>query len=82
MRALRWHGSKDVRLDTVPEPELRPGWVKVKNAWCGICGSELTEWRVGPKNVPYDKPHILTGETLRRSVDMSSLAPLRLWEMA
>ena len=55
---------KDVRIDTVPEPELRPGWVKVKNAWCGICGSDLTEWRVGPKNVPYDKPHILTGETL------------------
>ena len=64
MRALRWHGAKDIRFDTVAEPQLRPGWVKVKNAWCGICGSDLTEWRVGPKNVPYEKPHIMTGEML------------------
>lgn len=63
MRALRWHGNKDVRLDEVPEPELRPGWVKVKNAWGGICGSDLHEYLIGPKNTPHDKPHILTGET-------------------
>ena len=64
MRALRWHGNRDIRVDTVPEPKLRPGWVKVKNAWCGVCGSDLTEWRIGPKNSPYNKPHVLTGETL------------------
>jgi (R,R)-butanediol dehydrogenase/meso-butanediol dehydrogenase/diacetyl reductase len=39
MRALRFHGNKDVRVDEIPVPALRPGWVKVKNAWAGICGS-------------------------------------------
>lgn len=33
MRALRYHGNKDIRLDEIPEPELRPGWVKIKNGW-------------------------------------------------
>jgi hypothetical protein len=39
MRALRYHGNKDVRLDDVPEPVCKPGWVKIKNGYSGICGS-------------------------------------------
>ncbi|RVX69834.1 hypothetical protein B0A52_05668 [Exophiala mesophila] len=62
MRALRFHGNKDIRVEDIPEPSPRPGWVKVKNAWAGICGSDLHEYSVGPKNVPTE-PHILTGET-------------------
>lgn len=39
MRALRFHGNKDIRVEDIPEPSPKPGWVKVKNAWAGICGS-------------------------------------------
>jgi hypothetical protein len=39
MRALRYHGNRDVRLDDVSEPGCRPGWVKIKNGYSGICGS-------------------------------------------
>ena len=63
MRALRFHGNKDIRLDEVPIPELRPGWVKIKNGWAGVCGSDLHEYLVGPKNAP-TKPHVVTGETI------------------
>ncbi|KAK5697108.1 hypothetical protein LTR17_024014 [Elasticomyces elasticus] len=63
MRALRYHGNRDVRIDEIDEPELRPGWVKIKNEWAGICGSDLHEYLVGPKNAP-TTPHILTGEKL------------------
>ena len=63
MRALRFHGNKDIRVDSIPIPPLRPGWVKVKNAWSGICGSDLHEYLIGPKNAPTE-PHVLTGETL------------------
>ena len=63
MRALRFHGNRDVRVDDIPVPELRPGWVKIRNAFCGICGSDLHEYLVGPKNAP-TQPHILTGEQL------------------
>ena len=29
MRAARIHGYKDIRIETLPEPECRPGAVKV-----------------------------------------------------
>src|SRR3954471_20761397 len=42
MRALVWHGKKDVRCDTVPDPiieDARDAIVKVTS--CAICGSDL-----------------------------------------
>ena len=67
MRALRWHGNKDIRLDTISEPPLRPGCVKVKIGWAGICGSDLHEYLVGPKNAP-TKPHAKTGECVPTTI--------------
>jgi len=63
MKALRWHGRKDIRLDDVPEPVAGPGEVKVKVKWCGICGSDVLEWQVGPVVVRETKPHPQTGKT-------------------
>jgi threonine dehydrogenase-like Zn-dependent dehydrogenase len=42
MRALCWHGKKDIRCDTVPDPVIedeRDAIVKVTS--CAICGSDL-----------------------------------------
>jgi (R,R)-butanediol dehydrogenase / meso-butanediol dehydrogenase / diacetyl reductase len=65
MRALRYHGRSDLRLDDVPEPAVTPGRVKVKIHWCGICGSDLHEYVKGPITMPTsDHPHPLTGESL------------------
>lgn len=43
MRALRWHGKKDIRCDNhVPEPSIEDGRdVIVKVSSCAICGSDL-----------------------------------------
>jgi threonine dehydrogenase-like Zn-dependent dehydrogenase len=42
MKALCWHGHGDVRVDTVPDPELKaPTDVIVKITSSGICGSDL-----------------------------------------
>lgn len=60
MRALRWHGRKDVRLDEVPEPTAAPGEVVIRVAACGICGSDLHEYLHGPLYIP-KAPHPLTG---------------------
>src|SRR4029077_12106238 len=38
MRAVRYHGNRDVRVDDITEPECRPGFVKIAPEWCGICG--------------------------------------------
>jgi threonine dehydrogenase-like Zn-dependent dehydrogenase len=42
MRAVCWHGTGDVRIDTVPDPEIQdPGDVIVKVTSTAICGSDL-----------------------------------------
>src|SRR5512142_2304384 len=42
MRALCWHGTNDVRIDEVPEPEiLNPRDAIVKITSTAICGSDL-----------------------------------------
>jgi threonine dehydrogenase-like Zn-dependent dehydrogenase len=42
MRALRWHGTADIRCDNVPDPEIEEaGDVVIKVTSCAICGSDL-----------------------------------------
>src|SRR4051795_13101912 len=50
MRAVTWHGKRDVRVDTVPDPRIQdPTDVIVKITSSGICGSDLHLYRVlGP----------------------------------
>jgi len=62
MRAALWHGRDDVRIGEVPEPTAGENEVKIRVKWCGICGSDLHEYRAGPMIIP-QKPHPLTGRT-------------------
>jgi threonine dehydrogenase-like Zn-dependent dehydrogenase len=42
MKALRWHGKRDIRCDTVPDPQIEhPRDAIVKVSCCAICGSDL-----------------------------------------
>ncbi len=42
MKALCWHGKKDIRCDTVPDPVIEhPRDAIVKVTTCAICGSDL-----------------------------------------
>ncbi|HEV7912435.1 MAG TPA: zinc-dependent alcohol dehydrogenase [Albitalea sp.] len=42
MKALCWHGKKDIRCDTVPDPKVEhPRDAIVKVSSCAICGSDL-----------------------------------------
>lgn len=49
MRALRYYGIQDIRLDDIPEPDCRSGCVKLKPGYVGICGSDMC---VSPLNPP------------------------------
>jgi (R,R)-butanediol dehydrogenase/meso-butanediol dehydrogenase/diacetyl reductase len=65
MRALRFHGARDIRLDDVGEPAIEPAKVKLRVHWCGICGSDLHEYLAGPIMTPTpETPHVLTGESM------------------
>jgi (R,R)-butanediol dehydrogenase / meso-butanediol dehydrogenase / diacetyl reductase len=62
--ALRWHGRGDVRLDEIEDPLLPgPGEVQVRVLSCGICGTDVEEYRSGPIFIPSDNPHPLTGRS-------------------
>ena len=63
MRAARFHGRKDIRIEDRPVPELRAGAVAIDVAWCGICGTDLHEYLEGPIFIPAEgHPHPLTHE--------------------
>lgn len=62
MRALRWHGPRDLRLAELVEPALRRGEVRVGVAYCGICGSDLHEYVDGPHAIPVEHAHALSGQ--------------------
>ncbi|MEA2399856.1 MAG: hypothetical protein QOK00_259 [Thermoleophilaceae bacterium] len=47
MRAVTWHGKRDVRVDTVPDPKVeQPTDAVVRITSSGICGSDLHLYEV------------------------------------
>ena len=60
MRAARYHGQRDVRVETVEADAPGPGEVRVDVAACGICGSDLHEYAHGPSTI-LRSPHPVTG---------------------
>lgn len=65
MRAARLYGHQDLRIEDLPEPEPGPGQVLLRNAYTGICGSDLHRYFAppgAPSRLP--DPHPLTGATL------------------
>ena len=62
MQAALWHARDDVRVEEVPEPGAPgPGEVIIRVGACGICGTDLEEYRAGPLFIPVGRPNSLTG---------------------
>ncbi|WP_027108374.1 2,3-butanediol dehydrogenase [Lacticigenium naphthae] len=57
MKAARWHGQRDVRVEDVKTPTVGAHQVKIAVKYAGICGSDLHEYLGGPIFIPVDKPH-------------------------
>jgi (R,R)-butanediol dehydrogenase/meso-butanediol dehydrogenase/diacetyl reductase len=61
MLAARWHGRGDVRVEEIADPgPPPPGWVRLRIGACGICGTDVEEYRLGPVLIP-TAPHPLSG---------------------
>lgn len=63
MRAARYHGVRDVRIEELPVPEPRGGEVLIRVAHNGICGSDLHEYYSAPTFIPV-QPHPQTGASI------------------
>jgi (R,R)-butanediol dehydrogenase/meso-butanediol dehydrogenase/diacetyl reductase len=62
MKAARFHGREDIRVEDMPEPHAGVGQVQIAVEWCGICGTDLHEFQEGPIFAPTPQnPHPLTG---------------------
>lgn len=65
MRAARYYGNHDIRIDEIDEPAVGAGQVGVKVAWCGVCGTDLHEYLDGPIFCPQPgHQHPISGESL------------------
>ncbi|KAF4613250.1 hypothetical protein D9613_010929 [Agrocybe pediades] len=63
MKAARFYGPGDVRVEDIPEPEAKAGQLKVKIAWNGICGSDLHAYLTKvPQYATSDTINPVTGE--------------------
>jgi (R,R)-butanediol dehydrogenase/meso-butanediol dehydrogenase/diacetyl reductase len=65
MRAARFHGKEDIRIEDVGVLEPGPGEVRLRNAYNGICGSDL-HFYDDPETsgIDFSKPHPVTGRGL------------------
>ncbi len=66
MKAVRYYGKEDLRIDEIAEPEVRPGTIKIAPAYTGICGSDVHLYFDGPMPPAPSQgaPHPVSGETL------------------
>jgi (R,R)-butanediol dehydrogenase/meso-butanediol dehydrogenase/diacetyl reductase len=62
MRAVVFHGVNDIRYEPDwPEPRpLREGEAKIASSWCGICGTDMEDYKRGVV-IPRERPHPVSG---------------------
>jgi L-iditol 2-dehydrogenase len=66
MRAVVYRGINDMRIETVPVPEIGPGELLVRIATCGICGTDLKKIHYGSHSAPRIFGHEMSGTIVAR----------------
>lgn len=65
MKAAQFYGPHDIRVVEVERPSPQPHEALIAVEWCGICGSDLHEYLIGPVTIPRpEHPHPITREHL------------------
>lgn len=62
MQAAVYRGKEDVRLETVPVPEIGPGEILIQVHTCGICGTDLKKIATGSHSAPRIFGHEMAGK--------------------
>jgi len=61
MRAARFHGIGDLRIERVPVPAPGPGELLLRVLACGVCGSDAGELRRSAMIASLEEPHPASG---------------------
>lgn len=61
MRAAVYHGQHDIRFEERPVPQPAAGELLLEVGTVGVCGTDVTEWALGPHQHPFAAPHPVTG---------------------
>src|SRR5690349_12613211 len=62
MRAAVYRGAHDVRVEELPRPRPAGTEVVLRVLRSGMCGTDATEWRAGPRTYSVTRPHPVTGQ--------------------
>jgi L-iditol 2-dehydrogenase len=65
MQAAVYRAINDVRVETVPVPEIAPGEVLIRVHSCGICGTDLKKIHTGSHSAPRIFGHETAGTIVR-----------------
>ena len=74
MRAIVYRGVNDMRLESVPVPQIGPGELLIKIATCGICGTDLKKIHMGSHSAPRIFGHEMAGVVAQVGAGVTTFA--------
>jgi L-iditol 2-dehydrogenase len=75
MLAAVYRGVNDVRLETVPVPEIGAGEILLRVHTCGVCGTDLKKIAQGSHSAPRIFGHETSGVVAAVGADVARFAP-------
>ncbi|HZP16988.1 MAG TPA: zinc-dependent dehydrogenase [Terriglobales bacterium] len=75
MLAAVYRGINDVRLETIPVPEIGAGEILIKVHTCGICGTDLKKIASGSHSAPRVFGHETSGVVAAVGAGVTGFAP-------
>lgn len=74
MQAAVYRGKDDVRLESVPVPEIGAGELLVRIHTCGICGTDLKKISTGSHSAPRVFGHEMAGQVVAMGTGVKKFA--------
>ena len=75
MQAAVYRGVNDVRLETIPVPDIGPGELLVRVHSCGVCGTDLKKIATGSHSAPRIFGHETSGVVAAVGQGVSAFQP-------
>jgi 2-desacetyl-2-hydroxyethyl bacteriochlorophyllide A dehydrogenase len=74
LKAAKWYGLRDIRIEDVENPSMDPDQVLIKVKYAGICGSDFHVW-TGEFPAWFNPPKIMGHEFSGEIVDVGKRVP-------